>query len=202
MSDSLWTHGLQHTRPPYPSPAPGVYSNSCAMSWWCHPTISSSVTLFSSCLQSSPASGSFQMSQLFTSGGQNIGVSASASVLPMNTQDWFPLKVKSLSYVWLFATLWTVAHQTPPSIGFSRQEYWSGLPFPSPGNLPDPGIKPISPALQAEAGRRFNLWATREAPLGFPLGWTDWISHYWVSFIWGRKEAKRYYAESVTVSGK
>ena len=90
MSDSLWPHELQHTRPPCPSPTPRVYPNSCPLSRWCHPTISSSVVPFSSCLQSFPASGSFQMSQLFTSGGQRIGVSAS-SVLPMNTQDWFPL---------------------------------------------------------------------------------------------------------------
>ena len=112
VSNSLWPQGLQHARPPCPSPAPGVYSNSCPLSWWCHPTISSSVTPFSSCLQSFPASRSFQMSQLFATGGQNIGVSASATVHPMNTKDWFP------------------------------------------------------------------------------LGWTDWISHYWVLFIWGSKEAK------------
>ena len=91
MSDSLWPHGLQHTRLPCPSATPGVYSNSFPLSQWCHPTISSSVIPFSSCLQSSPASGSFQMSQLFKSGGQSIGVSASASVLPRNIQDWFPL---------------------------------------------------------------------------------------------------------------
>ena len=91
MSDSLWTHGLQQARPPCPSPTPGVYSNSCPLSWWCHPTISSSVIPFSSCLQSFPASRSFQRSQLFTSGGQSIGVSASTSVLPMNIEDWFPL---------------------------------------------------------------------------------------------------------------
>ena len=90
VSDSLWPHGLQHAKPPCLSPSPGVYSNSCPLSQWCHPTISSSVIPFSSCLQSFPASGSFQMSQLFTSGVQSIGVSASASVLPMNTQDWFP----------------------------------------------------------------------------------------------------------------
>ena len=89
MSDSLWPHGLQHNRPPCPS-TPGVYSNSRPLSWWCHPTISSSVVPFSSCLQSFPAS--FQMSQSFASSGQSIGVSASASVLPMNTQDWSPLK--------------------------------------------------------------------------------------------------------------
>ena len=91
MSDSLQPHELQHARPPCPSPIPGVYSYSCPLSWWCHPTISSSVVPFSSCPQSFPASSSFQMSQLFTSGGQSIGVSASASVLPMNTQDWSPL---------------------------------------------------------------------------------------------------------------
>ena len=77
MSDSLWPHGLQHTRPPCPSPTPGVYPNSCSLSRWCHPTISSSVVPFSSHLQSFPASGSFQMSQLFTSGGQYIGISVS-----------------------------------------------------------------------------------------------------------------------------
>ena len=92
MSDSLQPHGLQHARPPCPSPTPGVYSNSCPLSRWCHLTISSSVLPFSSCLQSSfPASGSLQMSQLFASGGQSIGVSASTSVLPINIQDWFPL---------------------------------------------------------------------------------------------------------------
>ena len=87
VSDSLWPHRLQHARPPSPSPTPGAYSNSCPLRQWCHPTISSSVFPFSSCLQSFPASGSFQMSQLFASGGQNIGVSASTSVLPMNIQD-------------------------------------------------------------------------------------------------------------------
>ena len=91
MSDSLWPHGLQHARPPCPSSTPGVYSNSYPLSWWCHPAISSSVVLFSSCLQSFPASGSCPMSQVFASGGQIIGVSASTSVLPTNTQDWSPL---------------------------------------------------------------------------------------------------------------
>ena len=91
MSDSLWPHGLQHARPPCSSPTPRVYSNSCPVSRGCHPTISSSVVPFSSCFQSFPASGSFQMSQFFTSSGQSTGHSASTSVLPMNTQDWFPL---------------------------------------------------------------------------------------------------------------
>ena len=91
MSSSLRPHGLHHTRPPCPSPTPGIHPNSCLLSRWCHPTISSSVIPFSSHLQSFPASGSFQVSQLFTSGGQSSTVSASASVLPMNIQDWFPL---------------------------------------------------------------------------------------------------------------
>ena len=91
VSDSSWPHGPQHTRPAYRSPAPEVYTNPCPLSRWSHPTISSSVILFSSCLQSFSASGSFQMSQLFASSGQSIGVSASVSVFPMNTQDWFPL---------------------------------------------------------------------------------------------------------------
>ena len=90
MSDSLRSHGLQHTRPPCPSPTPGAYSNSGPFSRWCHPTIPSSVVPFSSHLQSFPASGFFPVSQFFASGGQSIGVSASAWVLPMNIQDWFP----------------------------------------------------------------------------------------------------------------
>ena len=91
MSDSLQPHESQHARPPCPSPTPGVHANSCPSSWLCHPVISSSVVPFSSCPQSLPASGSFPMSQLFAWGGQSIGVSASASVLPMNTQDWSSL---------------------------------------------------------------------------------------------------------------
>ena len=94
MSNSLWPHGLHHARPPCPSPTPGVYSNSCPLSQWCHPTISSSVIPVSSCLQSFPASGSFSMSQLFSSGGHSIG--ASTSVLPMNIQNWFPLGTTGL----------------------------------------------------------------------------------------------------------
>ena len=91
VSNYLQPHGLQHARLPCPSPFPGACSNSHPLSWWCHPTISSSVIPFSSCLQSFSASGSFPRSQLFASGGQNTGVSASTSVLPMNIQDWFPL---------------------------------------------------------------------------------------------------------------
>ena len=91
MSNSLWPHGLQHARPPCSSPTPRACSDSCPSSRWCHPTISSSVIPFSSCLQSFPASGSVPTSQFFSSGGQSVGVSASKSILPMNTQDWSPL---------------------------------------------------------------------------------------------------------------
>ena len=111
---SLQPHGLQHVRAPCPSPTPRVYSNSCPLSRWCHLTISSSVIPFSSCLQSFPASGSFQISQFFTSGGQSIGVSASTSVLLMNIRDWFPLGwtgwisllFKGLSRVFSNTTVW------------------------------------------------------------------------------------------------
>ena len=125
VSDSLCLHGLQHARPPCLSPTPGVYSNSCPSSQWCHPAISSSVVPFSSCPQSFPAWGSFQMSQLFALGGQSIGVSTSISVLPMNTQDWSPLgwtgwislQSKGLSRVFSNTTVWN--HQffsTQPSL--------------------------------------------------------------------------------------
>ena len=113
VSDSLRPHKVQHARPPCPSPTPGVHPNPPA-SQWCHPTISSSIVPFSSCLQSFTASGSFQMSQFFASGGQSIGVSASTSVLPMNIQDWFPLGLtgwislqsKGLSGVFPSTTVW------------------------------------------------------------------------------------------------
>ena len=118
VSNSLRSHGLQHTRLPCPSPTPRACSDSCPSSQWCHPTISSSVIPFS-CLQSFPASGSFPMSQFFTSGGQSIGVSASASILPMNIQDWFPsgltglisLQSKELSRVFSNSTV--QKHQLP-----------------------------------------------------------------------------------------
>ena len=114
MSDSLWPHGLQHARLPCPSPTPGACPNSCPSSQWYHPTTLSSVVPFSSCLQSFPASGSFLMSQFFASGGQIIGASALASVLPMNIEDWFPLGLtsliclqsKGLSRVFSSTTIW------------------------------------------------------------------------------------------------
>ena len=140
MSNSLRPYGLQHTRLPCPSPTPRACSNLCPSSQWCHPTISPFVIPFSCCLQSFPASGSFPRSQFFTSDGQNIRVSASASVFPVNMQDWFPLgltglislqskglsrvfsnsSVQWLSRVQLFATPWTAAHQAFLSITNSR----------------------------------------------------------------------------------
>ena len=100
MSNSLWPHGLQHTRFPCVSPTPGTYSNSCPSSRWCHPTNSSSVISFSSHPQSFPTSDSFLMSLFFTSGGQSIGASTSALVLPVNIQDWFPLELTGLISLW------------------------------------------------------------------------------------------------------
>ena len=139
-SNSSRPHGLQDTRPPCPSPSPGVDSNSCPSRQWCHPTISSSVAPFS-CLQSFPASGSFPMSQFFASGGQSVGASASASVLPMNIQGWFPLRwtgwislqSKGLSgdssstmcqclAVWFFKTV--LLHKKAPN-GLSKQLHHS-----------------------------------------------------------------------------
>ena len=116
ISDSFWPHELHHARPPCPSPTPGVHPNSRPLSRWCHPTISSSVIPFS-CPQSFPASGSFQMSQLFTSGGQSIGISASTLVLPMNTQDWSPLgwtgwiSLQSKGLSWVFSNTTIQKHQ-------------------------------------------------------------------------------------------
>ena len=184
MSDSLPVHGLQHARLPCPSPSPGAFSNSCPLSQWCHPTISSSVIPFS-CLQSFPASVSFLTSQLFSSGGQSIGASVSAPVPPMaaaaakslrscltlwshrrqptrlprpwdspaRTLEWvvvslsnawkWKVKVKSLSCVRPSATPWIAAFQFPPSIVLSKQEYWSGVPLPSPPPMATQGLFPL-----------------------------------------------------------
>ena len=140
MSDSLWPHGLQHARPPCPSPILGVCSNSCPLSQWCHPTISFSVVPFSSCLKSFPGWGPFQMSQLLASGGQSIGVSASASVLPMNIQGWFPLgwtgwislQSKGLSGVFSSTTQISLNYSCIPSLPAtscpSRSSPETGLP--------------------------------------------------------------------------
>ena len=138
MSASLWPHELQHARPPCPSPTTGVYSNSCPSSRWCYPAISSSVVPFSSCPQSLPASGSFPLSQLFTWGGQSIGVSALASVLPMNTQDWSPSEwtdcykiVCSYAPLYIYmpydATLQFISPRA--EVCFSPSLVWLGLVF-------------------------------------------------------------------------
>ena len=141
MSDSLQPHGLQHARLPCPSPTPGVYPNSCPSSRWCHPTISSSMIPFSSCLQSFPVSGSFPKSQFFASGSQRIGVSASASVLPMNIQDWFPLgwtgwiSLPSKGFSRVFSNITVQKHQFVllsflyiPTVT-SVHEYWKNHNF-------------------------------------------------------------------------
>ena len=117
MSNSLWPHESQHTRPPCPSQTPGVYPNPCPLGRWCHPAISSSVIPFSSCPQSLPASESFPMSQLFAWGGQSIRVLASASVLPKNTRDWSPLgwtgwiSLQSRGLAWVFSNTTVQKHQ-------------------------------------------------------------------------------------------
>ena len=133
MSSFLRPHEPQHARLPCLSPTPRVYSNPCPLSQWCHPTISSPVIPFSSCLQSFPASGSLQMSQLFASGGQSIGISASTSVLPMNTQDWFPLgwtgwtslQSKGLSRVFSNTTIQKLALWVSKS--FSLETFHRGI---------------------------------------------------------------------------
>jgi len=142
MFSCLQLHGMQHARLPCPSPTPRACSNSCPLSWWCHPTISSSVVPFSSCLQSFPASGSFQMSQFLTPGSQSTGASASATVLPMNIQDWFPfgwigwnsLQSKGLSRLFF----WITQFKSINSLAFSSfynptltsvHDYWKNHSF-------------------------------------------------------------------------
>ena len=131
VSDSLWSHGLQHARLACLSPFPGAGSNSCPLSRWCHPTTSSSVVPFSSCLQSFPASGAFQMNWLFVSGGQSTG--ASASVLPMNIQGWFPLgltgliSLRSKGLTGVFSSTTVQKHQSfsaQPSLSNSHIHTW------------------------------------------------------------------------------
>ena len=134
MFNSLWPHGLQHTRLSFPSLFPSVSAKLCPLSQWCHPTISSSVIPFSSHLQSFPASGSFQMSQFFTSGGQNIGASASASVLPMNIQDWFPLGLSG----WIslqskgLSRVFSNTNSNSNSNTVQKHQFFSAQPFYSP----------------------------------------------------------------------
>ena len=166
----LWPHESQHTRPPCPSPTPGVHSNSCPLSRWCHPAISSSVIPFSSCPQSLQASGSFLMSQLFTWGGQSIGVSASASVLPMNTQDWsllgwtgwISLQSKGLSRV--FSNTIVQKHQffgaQLSSQSNSHIHTWPAIRVPSLKSLSlcSPKFK-AKPKVLSQVCRLSDVWA-------------------------------------------
>ena len=126
MSDSLRPHGLQHAGLPCPSPSPGACSNSLPLSRWCHPTISSSVVPFSSCIQSFPTSGSFPMSQLFASGDQSIGALVSASVLPVNIQGWFPLGLTALMGFWSFITQICPG---PPLLSFKKNRRLESKPI-------------------------------------------------------------------------
>ena len=124
MSNSMQSHGVQHTRLPCPSPSPGICSNSCLLSQWCHPTISYSAVPFSSCLQYFPASGSFLMSQLFTSGGQRIVASVSASVLPVNIHGWFPLELTCLISLMSEGLSSLLQHQSLKAYFFGTQSFY------------------------------------------------------------------------------
>ena len=171
MSDCLQPHGLQHARPPCPSPTTGVYPNSCPLSRWCHPAISSSVVPFSSCPQSLPASGSFPRSQLLASGGQSIGVSVSGSVLPMNIQDWFPLGAtgwlsllsKGIGYPEMHIMMapdpqCDPREYTVHGILQARILAWVAIPFFRGSSQPRDRTQ-----VSRIAGRFFTSWATRGA---------------------------------------
>ena len=168
MSDSLWPHGLKYSRLTGSSPTPGAYSNSCPSHWWCHQTISSSVSPFSSCLQSFPESGSFLMSQFFASDGQSTGVSALISVIPINIQDWFPLGWTG----WISLQLSQWCH---PTISFSVVPFSFCLQsFAASGSFP-------RSQLFASGGQSIGVSALISVlPMNiqdwFPLGWTGWIS--------------------------
>ena len=157
ISNSLQPRGLQHARPPCPSPTPGIYSNSCPSSQWCHPTISFSFIPFSSRLQSFPASGSFQISQFFASGGQSIGVSASASVLPINIQDWFPLGCQIP--IWLCAWLPITVRTECALHGPGRPDFCpvSGLTSLPLFSIHVPSAQGLSPGCIPHLGRAIAL---------------------------------------------
>ena len=185
MSNSLWPYEPQHSRPPCPSPTLKVYPNSCPLSWWCHPVISSSVVPFSSCLQSFPASGAFPMSQLFTSGGQRIGASASASVFPMNIQGWFSLGLtglifllsKGLSRVFSSTTVWkhqffsaqpslqSSSHNRTWLLSTGRQHQASQGKNSVPQDCPQPDFRCRSEA-------RVTAWAF------------DWLARFQQLLLW------------------
>ena len=160
MSDSLWPHGLQHARLPWSSLSPGVCSDSCPLSRWCHSTISSSVSPFSFCLQSFPASGSFPMNSLFKSGGQSIGASASAPVLPMNIQGWFPLELTDLISL-LSKGLLRVFSDFWPRVPLTASSFW---PVPAVGK-----IVTTFHHLTALVAPKSTMWGPN-GDLGMPVG--------------------------------
>ena len=185
MSDSLRPHEPQHARPPCPSPTPRVHPNSCPLSRWWHPTISSSVVPFSSCPQCLLASGSFQMSQLFASGGQSIGVSALTSVLPMNAQDWFPLgwtgwislQSRGLSRVFSNTTVQLL-------ICFSYVGLMEGTPF-LPPEVDDLQVCPLDGSLKSW---RAGVWSKPFIPWGYSRSWgfppDCMVLSWWWVFLW------------------
>ena len=190
MSDSLWPHESQHASPPCPSPTPGVHSNSCPSSRWCHPAISSSIVPFSSCPQSPPASGSFPMSQLFAGHGQSIGVSASVSVLPINTQDWCPLgwtgwtalQSKGLSRVSGFRVVPSTlpCYSNVTSIGFQCVCFPSIIEYHTQERsflaLRDKkSLKPENPSLNQHCFQRKIIWIVCSVVSNSVTPWT--IAH-------------------------
>ena len=199
MSDSLRPHEPQHTRPLCSSPTPGVYSNSCPSSRWCHPAISSSVVPFSSCTQSLPASGSYPMSQLFSWGGQSTGVSALASVLPMNPQDWCPLgwtgwiSLQSKGLPRVFSNTTVQKHQFFDAQLSSQSNShrdctlqarileWVAVPFSRESSQPRDRTQ-----VSHMAGGFLTSWATREAQ---KMRIPEWIQikvgteSLWASFV-------------------
>jgi len=180
-SNSLRSHGLQNARPPCPSPTPRAHSNSCPLSWWCHPTISSSVDPFSSCLQFFPASGSFPMSQFFTSGGQSIGVSASASVIPMNIQDWFPLGWTGL--IFLQSKGLSRVFSTPQfkSINSSVLSFLYGPTLTSIHDYWNAGNPTSIPWLRRFLWRREWQPTPVEETVGLQAMELQWVGHNWAT---------------------
>ena len=185
VSDSTKPHGLQHARPPCPSPTPGAYSNSCPSSWWCHPTISSSVVPFCSCLQSFTASGSVPRSQFFSSHGQSIGVSAWASVLPVNIQDWFPLGWTGLIFLWSKGLSRVFLNTTVQNHQFfgARLSLWASLVAQRLKCLP---------AMWETWVRSLGQEDPLEKEMATHSSILAWEIHGWRSLVayspWGRKE--------------
>jgi len=204
MSNSLQSHVLQHARPPCPLSTLGVYSNSCPLSWWCHPTISSSVVPFSSCLQSFPASGSFLISQFFSSGGQGIVVSASVSVFPVNIQDWFPLGWTG--WIFIFSSVTQscptlcdpmncsmpglpVHHQLPEFTQTHVHQVGDAIQPSHPLSSPSPPAPQSLPASESFPMSQLFAWGGQSTGVSAlasvlpkntqdwsPLEWTGWIS--------------------------